>query len=681
MTDEQDASEEARFAEARLYTPAADDTGDRPEPARPRDHWGALSPQARAVQAVGAALMIAVALFIDGATGIALGLLVGFVFTHGGTRIARVARPLAALGRAALPLLLPLLMIGVLATFRLTLWAQLPIDAVIVLAAWHLVIAPDLKRIEREQDDQPRERRLLLMGLVFVVALALVAVGAIWARKHVEQFESRGGWSTFFLLLTLIFWAGAILLRLASFATCWLRSLVALALASTIVRELMGLGVLPWGVWLEHKAPALTTGLIAVVAGGVVFVEIVLEVLKNSGRRVPDLARRMLDKGPPRSIVTGAGSIGLTMALLTTLAVGAAALAGLLETSARGGEPPKLPRQLVAPAVRGTGATDAAGRALALRYYPVLAFTEAERWAPIPVEDWLPNAHMTGPKLKRPWQPGEPLPHDCHNLAPSPCFKLVCSKGLDVCAPRYPRRLHQLQQGGAAYVRVLRWRPIPRDGSGDVFIDRGPFREQLRILLQYWFFYPYDRWSSPLLAGRFLQEHSGDWEAVTVGLADPWKPLFVGYSAHCGGHWETWEDVEKASGEHPFVAVATGSQANYPKADRHQPPNWTTCRSLPGSPLTLLTYALNARDTTAYDWQWYPRELIPVDGRTQPMSFPGRWGEHEEIKLTNSRDHRLPPGPAPASPPLQPLWKQPVSQIFCGPFEPRDCNGPEDSSK
>jgi hypothetical protein len=33
---------------------------------------------------------------------------------------------------------------------------------------------------------------------------------------------------------------------------------------------------------------------------------------------------------------------------------------------------------------------------------------------------------------------------------------------------------------------------------------------------------------APVLGGRIVQRHEGDWEAVTVGLSDA-KPLFVAF--------------------------------------------------------------------------------------------------------------------------------------------------------
>jgi hypothetical protein len=530
----------------------------------------------------------------------------------------------------------------------------------------------------------------MAVALLLAVALGVASVASGWLGRPLKQLEMRGGLSAFLLLLTLAFWGFALALRLVSFATSWLRAIVGLALGLAALRGLMELGVFPGGNWLDGHFPWLSVGLLGIVAGGAVVIELALEgvnwvVHKTAGRNVPYWIMSLVYKAPPRSLTMGADSLGLGMALLATLVIGGAAVAVLRETTALGGAPPKLERPLVAPFVKFTSATDSAGRALAARYYPVLTLTAEERWAPEAVDDWLSDAKMLGPKLDDPWEPGEPLPTSCEDLAPTPCFKLThhCSSdaGLDKCAPSHPRHLGELQRDGAAYVRVLPWRPLPRDGSGDVFVNRGPYRDRLRILLQYWFFYPHDRWASQLLAGSFVQEHESDWEAVTIGLEDPSKPLFVAYSAHCGGHWKDWSEVEKADDdeEHPLVAVATGSQANYPKADRHQPPNWTTCKSLPGGATTLLTYALNARDTTAYDWTWYPSELIPVDGDTQPMNFPGRWGEKEQITITNFKEHVFDPGVAPMTPTLQPLWQQPVKQIFCGPFEPRSCDKPPDA--
>ena len=86
-----------------------------------------------------------------------------------------------------------------------------------------------------------------------------------------------------------------------------------------------------------------------------------------------------------------------------------------------------------------------------------------------------------------------------------------------------------------------------------------------RILAQYWYAYFYN---------DFWNTHEMDWEVVMIvfKLTDEGpKPTLCAYSAHLGGHWLKWADVEKADeggqrvpeGTHPVVYVANGSHANY----------------------------------------------------------------------------------------------------------------------
>jgi hypothetical protein len=206
-------------------------------------------------------------------------------------------------------------------------------------------------------------------------------------------------------------------------------------------------------------------------------------------------------------------------------------------------------------------------------------------------------------------------------------------------------------------------------------------------LLQYWYFYRYDESESTVFAGQLVQKHEGDWEVVTIGLSDE-KPLFVAYSAHCAGTWRYWREIEVSDQlprpwTHPLVAVAEGSHANYPKADQKRSPDWAHCaHKLPAGTSTAIDYASNIRDRTEYGWLWYPA----ADGWREanvlalPMSFPGTWGKEDTTTLVNFKENLLndPPGPGPASPPLQASWRKPVPLIFCegytGPKTYHGCN-------
>jgi hypothetical protein len=192
--------------------------------------------------------------------------------------------------------------------------------------------------------------------------------------------------------------------------------------------------------------------------------------------------------------------------------------------------------------------------------------------------------------------------------------------------------------------------------------------QKLSALIQYWFFYRYDEWATHVLAGRLAQRHEGDWEAVIVGLA-PDRPLFVAYSAHCGGTWRWWKDIRVSAvsspWSHPLVASAEGSHANYPTAGPRSP-NWTSCAGMPDGTAEALSFASNIRERTDYAWLWYPKHLIPVNASELPMSFPGTWGLNDRSVLENFSHHPASPsGGGPKTPTLQPLWRNPVPTVFC----------------
>jgi hypothetical protein len=187
-----------------------------------------------------------------------------------------------------------------------------------------------------------------------------------------------------------------------------------------------------------------------------------------------------------------------------------------------------------------------------------------------------------------------------------------------------------------------------------------------RVLLQYWFFYPYDEWTSKALGASFTQRHEGDWESVSVGLGARNKPLYVAYSAHCGGSWKPWDDTVRYQ-THPLVAVALGSHGNYPNAGAHRVPDFTSCIKIPRGIGTLLAFAANVQDVTADRWEWGADRVEKVDENEWPMNFPGTWGGNDIVQLKTKRSFPEKPvsGAGPKSPALQPLWQDPLRTIFC----------------
>lgn len=107
-------------------------------------------------------------------------------------------------------------------------------------------------------------------------------------------------------------------------------------------------------------------------------------------------------------------------------------------------------------------------------------------------------------------------------------------------------------------------------------------RENGWIILQYWYFYPFNNWRSGFFG---VNDHEGDWEMVSIycvestsssetttssdslNAPDDLIPLWVAYASHDFGgddlrrHW-TDPELEKV-GDHPVVYVGAGSHASY----------------------------------------------------------------------------------------------------------------------
>ncbi len=79
------------------------------------------------------------------------------------------------------------------------------------------------------------------------------------------------------------------------------------------------------------------------------------------------------------------------------------------------------------------------------------------------------------------------------------------------------------------------------------------------ILVQYWFFYPYND-------GPLWFDHETDWEHITVSLDANRKPLGVYAARHhdnAPGKWRAWDRLRKFDGTHPEILSAKGSHASY----------------------------------------------------------------------------------------------------------------------
>jgi GDSL-like Lipase/Acylhydrolase family len=615
--------------------------------------------------------------------------------SRSGRLLLAATGPFMSLVRTLRPLLLPLLVVVAIGAAGKPLLLQVVLCAALVLIAWFGIVRPEKERSEaeagRSEEDRRRWDRSLAMRIA-VPSLVAIGLGALLVALVRllgglvnPYFEAIGDVASGLLLVALVIWAAAIVLRLVSYTTTPLRAILAFDLGLALLVLLMAFGVVPANEAVKDAWPQLATvfGIAALALLAIETVGAVLAASRGERREAPSGRR------PWRSYAAGAG---LSAAAVAAVVLAVATIYGLVDAAGEG-KPLTPPDEEVADARPLSGSDAGGGLELARRYAPVLAFHPDERWTPTRVEPYLAAARLSGPRGEdREVRSLADLDRPCPEFGQSKCYRLSieCDTG-ERRGRRGPARQlcegttreeDRLYRSGAVYFRVLEKGSVPEGEPPGAFAAVGPFRDRLRTLIQYWYFYPYNEWRAPLFAGLLVQRHESDWEGVTIGLDGEDRPLFVADSAHCGGSWRNWRDVEASTRlpgprTHPLVAVALGSHANYPSAEEERSPDWASCsKKLPSGTATAISYASNIRDRTEYGWLWYPpaEGWIEASATEPPMSFPGVWGADGEIVLRNFQARLLASEGAPATPSLQGLWRDPVRTIFCGSYEPRECD-------
>jgi hypothetical protein len=594
--------------------------------------------------------------FVIVAVGVAAGL--AYVLLP---QVRAIMAPLAVLLIAARPLLIPVLVLAAAATINLHMWVQLVTAIILVVVVHRSIVMPELTRTSDELGmwwhaiENGVTNAFKKLASVAGPAIALAWAVFSWFRSDDGFLAGQGGLPAAALFVALLALVAALVVRLRAYATTPLRMIVSLLLGLAAVFGLMAAGVLP-----GYHAAASVAMWFAIASAAALVITIVFEWVKPPAKpSASDLKATEQFLG-----------LGLSLGMLSGILLMAATASSMWVLDHPGVKP--LGADRGAHAKLYTSAIDS----LEYTHAPVLAFTRDQRWTPVKVD-----AYVAGARVVRKDGSEAPAGHyECSSLGPRSCLRITigCATAAEKCAEALPQHDSGAHvSNGAVYVRSLR-RPNDDNRSDEAVALRGLFRpvtkvaKQTRVLLQYWFFYRYDEWTTKVLGARLTQRHEGDWEAVTVGFDANDQPLFVAYSAHCGGTWEYWKKTERF-GSHPLVAVANGSQANYADTGAKRPPDFTSCKRFPRGIGTLLGFAANVRDVTSDDWQWGAAEVVTVTEKSWPMNFPGTWGGHDVTEFKNARTFASRPGGGPASPPLQPLWQDPVKTIFCD----RYWDGPE----
>jgi hypothetical protein len=644
-----------------------------------------LSRRGRIVVAVlVAAGLVALAFVLQPWGFMALGLAVGLLFAAGVNAVRAALKPVVAIGSAALPLLIPPLVFLAAGVVKSPPALQVVVGLFTLLLAAAL-IRPDWELVRRALTPQRRYRTPMRAISQVGVPLLIAAIAVLFFGRWIVQLlgDSDQTARTLFIL-AVGFWAWAAVLRTIGYASTFFRGAVALALLWLLLKLAAEAGLVS-GRLLEGDY----VGWVAIVTAGLLGITVLVEFAQvllardaadevTEGVRVaafletPVAARWVID----RLSVAGIALAVLSAVFLLGAAFAANSAGGRDESAAGlkyGGQPATRP-------------ADMSDTHLAAAYAPVLLFTEQEykRWTPTRVDPYVQGATLTDWEGRsRRVSAVSQLPKACPSLVPAPCFVMRQNCPPQVAAVKCAE---DLPHENAVYVRVARreqWLnrgkrcPFAKacgDGSPDPFARaKGPYAAQTSILLQYWFFYPYNEWVAATAVGDLKEIHASDWEAVTVGLSAN-GPLWVAYSAHCAGSYAAWSQVPVSPGDparlRPLVAVADGSQANYRVAKQTRVPNFAECSGITKDRIKLLSYAANVRDHTDDTKTWSPAasDLLLVDASKSPMNFPGTWAPFARIEVDNlGETHRLgKDGAGPASPPLQPLWRKPMNAIFGG---------------
>jgi len=274
--------------------------------------------------------------------------------------------------------------------------------------------------------------------------------------------------------------------------------------------------------------------------------------------------------------------------------------------------------------------TTAADIALLRRFEPAIRFTRGERFFPMDVERYIqecslwvqppnepaeilvPEGELTIEKLIQPRQHGFGAVYFLKFIEPLDILELAryqFNQALKTFGMRDSKEIFHAGRGrlarvgyGSRFVDALfsltlyfRGR-VPGDTAAAAALNYKRLQEQDErycyygrvvrengwVVLQYWYFYPFNNWRSGFFG---VNDHEGDWEMVTIycsksgretGLEstanNQLKPQWVAYASHdfSGDDLRRrWDDPElevyrdEQGGEHPVVFAGAGSHASY----------------------------------------------------------------------------------------------------------------------
>jgi hypothetical protein len=303
---------------------------------------------------------------------------------------------------------------------------------------------------------------------------------------------------------------------------------------------------------------------------------------------------------------------------------------------------------------------------LAQVYAPLLRLDRDEAWHPLSIRELkkgppilVRDTTTTRARLGHPKRLSQLAIRSLACRTAAPCYQLDLTRFADMDCARTPK-LAACTPRATVYARVLRAARDQEDFPSEP--APGP---AVGVLIEYWVLYGYDSWNRETPFGLVQQHHDGDWEAVFVAFSPKRIPIWAGFTSHCGGVVERWTDVH-VDDHHLVSFVAQGSHANYPSR-ASQAPDWLGCVTgkARSTELALVDGLSNIREQVDPPGP-LKDTMVPnvVLAPRQPLlSAPLWWGTGETITVSGTT--LLHGDDGPESPGCKPLWRRPLSVIFC----------------
>ncbi len=246
------------------------------------------------------------------------------------------------------------------------------------------------------------------------------------------------------------------------------------------------------------------------------------------------------------------------------------------------------------------------------RFEPMIRFTRGERFFPIAAERYvnqcslwvqrpgeeperlIPEGELTLQKLAEPRAGGFDSVHFLQFIEPLNAAELAAYRIREGLTRKDPKDVFYAGRGRLARVgygsrfidalfslTLLARGRVPGDTAAaavqtikQMLEERESYayhgrvvRQDSWIVLQYWFFYPFNNWRSGFFGAN---DHEADWEMACIYLSEnagevtPEWVAFASHEYHGDDLRRRWEDPEvQKAGEHPVIYAGAGSHASY----------------------------------------------------------------------------------------------------------------------